>query len=1277
MVSPTFTSSASADSCGRSASFGPSERFRSANELLERILSVDFHRDLPKEESGSLADVARRIRWHRPLEPLPSVIGDVETYHRSFFPLYMIECLQMLSSNKYMSMGYPTPVKRLSCTTTMCFADVTVRSDVPFSFIMGDIVLLYVGPPGHNLLPGQEIDVRHTEIPALSPDDTPPYVAVPPDHPLYQDTLNHALAYVMSVQRLNCVLRMLVLPPRYMTLETFDMRSVERLEAIQELLGDPSARAGNRRDMAGYDMDKGVWYVSKLCSFATSMREFRALCRMESMPLAKMLLRQYDGPPLDTLEAASDKHACLQGIRIPRKLRESLEASFNVAQLRAIRNSLKSEGITLIQGPPGTGKTTTIIGLISAILEHESLPSFVDGGSGSEEKKGPHVETGTRTPWMMSTFAGQEPLDVTFDELNATGTHDDGAAHRYDSYACMVQEKATSPETVTVPILRHRNRRILICAPSNAAIDEIVRRLVRPVTGGIFNHEGERYNPTVTRIGPNFHDDLSAFSLNNKVERLILLKYGTTFTKVSKHTRELLATKTLRDSDIVCSTLSACGSNELFAHRRMFDTLIVDEATQAVELSTLIALCIGCRRVILVGDPCQLSATVCSNVAVSLNYDRSLFQRLQICGYPVNLLNIQYRMDPLISRFPSMYFYKNQLKDAPAVYQRPQDDWREFPLLRPTVFYAIDSMQTKNETSYMNEMEAEIVCQLIDIILEVLSAEPEFRLSSLEQRVAVITTYSAQVVLLKETIARRHPQLVLPPAEKEEPKAPGPKVPKLLIDVSSVDGFQGMEKEIVIFSAVRTSYMSGRKVVKKSLQELTPAHVLTIDGEPHEPEAAKRFARISEDYFEGIKTGQIVSDIQDVADVSFIADRRRINVAITRACRNLFIIGNPRFLLGHKHWYSLYMHYAQCGCIFLCKTERSHIKAGYLKEWAREYLQKNKVGSRSEAVHEEPVAAPVCGPADGMSSRRRAEPGARMQFNWVGAREMAPRKLVRAAMGGTPQPPLWPRKDRPPPHRPRPTNFNGALSGSAALSSSVHCSCGQRRFLNRCVTALDSVSADYCELHHGELAGAPVGLGGRDVREWQRALLARGEAQLRVEGGALPVGEGEDLEDARVGGLLHGVVEQALRNVDASILGEDGECQHDQGQGLRFGAARALPEPLLVCYVPLVFDDVAEHQADGVVVGVELVVERVDQQQPRLAQRVDGHVVNVAGALGEGVVALGLGLPCLLLVRRLKLELLGELQRDRLEGRHGVAEELRYESVPQKAGGPRCCGSGD
>ena len=67
-------------------------------------------------------------------------------------------------------------------------------------------------------------------------------------------------------------------------------------------------------------------------------------------------------------------------------------------------------------------------------------------------------------------------------------------------------------------------------------------------------------------------------------------------------------------------------------------------------------------RCVLVGDPQQLPATVLSKRSKALAFERSLFERLQLAGWPVHLLRVQYRMHPHIRAFPSAHFYNNELE---------------------------------------------------------------------------------------------------------------------------------------------------------------------------------------------------------------------------------------------------------------------------------------------------------------------------------------------------------------------------------------------------------------------------------------------------------------------------------------------------------------------------------------------------------------------------------------------------------------------------------------
>ena len=121
-------------------------------------------------------------------------------------------------------------------------------------------------------------------------------------------------------------------------------------------------------------------------------------------------------------------------------------------------------------------------------------------------------------------------------------------------------------------------------------------------------------------------------------------------------------------------------------------------------MSTLIPLKYACRRLILIGDPNQLPATVFSEYAMKHNYEQSLFQRLQIGGQRVAMLTTQYRMHPQISRFPGRRFYNGALKDAPNMADLTKVAWHEKRILGPYVFYDVaDGIAAESSSSWSNE----------------------------------------------------------------------------------------------------------------------------------------------------------------------------------------------------------------------------------------------------------------------------------------------------------------------------------------------------------------------------------------------------------------------------------------------------------------------------------------------------------------------------------------------------------------------------------------------
>lgn len=121
----------------------------------------------------------------------------------------------------------------------------------------------------------------------------------------------------------------------------------------------------------------------------------------------------------------------------------------------------------------------------------------------------------------------------------------------------------------------------------------------------------------------------------------------------------------LKESHVVFCTLSVSCSMKGKASfgEEGFPTILVDEACQSSFPECFCPLTHpNTKRLWLVGDPKQLPAVVNNQEAKKVGYDRSLFEYCQHNGSPPFLLDTQYRMAPEISHWPSNRFYASRLK---------------------------------------------------------------------------------------------------------------------------------------------------------------------------------------------------------------------------------------------------------------------------------------------------------------------------------------------------------------------------------------------------------------------------------------------------------------------------------------------------------------------------------------------------------------------------------------------------------------------------------------
>ena len=187
----------------------------------------------------------------------------------------------------------------------------------------------------------------------------------------------------------------------------------------------------------------------------------------------------------------------------------------------------------------------------------------------------------------------------------------------------------------------------------------------------------------------------------------------------------------LDNAQVICST--NIGSGHRLLEGRRFPIVLMDEATQAVEPSALIPISKGCRQLILVGDHKQLPPTVISKKAEQGGLGRSLFERLIDVGIQTHLLDVQYRMHPVLREFPSARFYDDRLNDGCNATERPAPagilwpDWDH-----PFAFIPIDGVEDEEQEggSRSNPIEAARIYDLVRACWSLVTSCPRILESS-------------------------------------------------------------------------------------------------------------------------------------------------------------------------------------------------------------------------------------------------------------------------------------------------------------------------------------------------------------------------------------------------------------------------------------------------------------------------------------------------------------------------------------------------------------------
>ncbi len=274
----------------------------------------------------------------------------------------------------------------------------------------------------------------------------------------------------------------------------------------------------------------------------------------------------------------------------------------------------------------------------------------------------------------------------------------------------------------------------------------------------------------------------------------------------------------LARADVICAT--AAGSDARVLGNTEFDVVVLDEATQATTPVALVALG-RANRAILAGDHHQLPPTVIDEKSARDGLGTSLFERLaHRVPEMVQMLEVQHRMHAVLMTYPSDSKYDGRLIAAEHVaartLQADPDDARPGPLVFvDSAGAGWDELRTEDDPSTQNPEQAGRTCAEVHRLLGRGVAPGD---------IGVITPYSAHARLLRRLL-------------RDQVDAG--------LEVGSIDGFQGREKEAIVLDLVRSN----------------------PDG-----------------------------------DIGFLRDTRRMNVALTRAKSFLLVIGDSATIGAHPYY---------------------------------------------------------------------------------------------------------------------------------------------------------------------------------------------------------------------------------------------------------------------------------------------------------------------------------------------------------------------------------------
>lgn len=396
-----------------------------------------------------------------------------------------------------------------------------------------------------------------------------------------------------------------------------------------------------------------------------------------------------------------------------------------------------------------------------------------------------------------------------------------------------------------------RGERVLVTAASHTAVDNLAERLVAAGVRLVRIGHPARVSPEMeahtldalleasdaSRLARDWIREAEALrqrlrqrekrnAVTYAERREVMSEVNGLFASVRRATRDAQS-GILEGAEVIAVTAAGSESWQIAGLR--FDRVVLDEATQAPDPIALVALQ-QAPVAVLAGDPHQLPPTVIGEEAEKLGLAETFFERLAAGPHAsslVTLLRVQHRMHAALMAYPNAATYGGELRAAPGVADATLAGVRDDPS-RPGPFVLLDAVgrgweevREGEDPSTRNPGNAErVVAEVRRLVSRGVSPAD----------VGVITPYQAQVREIRD------------------------RATDLLdegLEVSSVDGFQGREKPVIVVDLVRSN---------------------------------------------------------DEGEIGFLRDVRRMNVALTRAKRWLLVLGDGALMARHRYYKGLLEH---------------------------------------------------------------------------------------------------------------------------------------------------------------------------------------------------------------------------------------------------------------------------------------------------------------------------------------------------------------------------------